>query len=436
MSKKFLSIIRQIAEEKGLTEEKIVSIIETAIAAAFRKSTGRKGQIIKVKFNPEDGEMEIFQIKIVVDKSMILEDEEKKEKKEQKYDIAIDGSEKEKKIKFNPEKHILIRDAQKLNLVKIGEEEREDGEKFNLWLSVADKSDKENKEEKISLGDEIRFPLEKPEDFGRIAAQTAKQVIIQRTREAEKDTVLDILRGKIGEVVSGVIQRFDRGNIILDLNPGIGIIPFEEQVFNERYRAGQRIRALVIGINEELRDPTAILSRNKGEFLRKIFELEVPEISSGIVKIKAIAREAGSRSKIAVKSTDEKIDPIGACIGQRGSRVQSITAELNGEKIDVIQWDDDVAKFISNALAPAKITDIKIDEKEKRATITVPDDQLSLAIGKKGQNVRLAVKLTGWNIDLFTNQGEKVEAEETKGEGSEEEKDGNSDDGNNNDEKD
>ncbi|HHD92350.1 MAG TPA: transcription termination/antitermination protein NusA [Candidatus Portnoybacteria bacterium] len=411
MNKKFLSIIKQIAEEKGLSEEKIIDIIEMAIAAAFRKDTGRKGQIIKVKFNPEDGEIEIYQIKIVVDKSMILEEDEEQD---ENSNIVTNVDElEEKKIKFNPEKHILVEDAQKLNLLDIGQGERDGQGKFNIWLLDENKAKGKNKSRKgkILVGDEIRFSLEKPENFGRIAAQTAKQVIIQRTREAEKDTILNMLESKIGKITSGIVQRFDQGNIILDLNPGVGIIPLEEQVFNERHRSGQRIRALVVSVNNDLRDPTAILSRNRGDFLKKIFELEVPEISSGIVKIKAIAREAGARSKIAVESTDEKIDPIGACIGQRGSRVQSITTELNGEKIDIIQWNENIAKFISNALAPAKITDIKIDEEEKKATVAVPDDQLSLAIGKRGQNVRLAVKLTGWKIDLFTNQGEKVETE-------------------------
>lgn len=414
MNKKFLSIIKQIAEEKGLSEEKIIDIIEMAIAAAFRKDTGRKGQIIKVKFNPEDGEIEIYQIKIVVDKSMILEEDEEQD---ENSNVVTNVDElEEKKIKFNPEKHILVEDAQKLNLLNIGQGERDGQGKFNIWLLDENKVEgkDKNRKGKILVGDEIRFSLEKPENFGRIAAQTAKQVIIQRTREAEKDTILNMLESKIGKITSGIIQRFDQGNIILDLNPGVGIIPLEEQVFNERHQSGQRIRALVVSINNDLRDPTAILSRNRGDFLKKIFELEVPEISSGIVKIKAIAREAGARSKIAVESTDEKIDPIGACIGQRGSRVQSITTELNGEKIDIIQWNENIAKFISNALAPAKITDIKINEEEKKATVAVPDDQLSLAIGKRGQNVRLAVKLTGWKIDLLTNQGEKVETENTE----------------------
>ena len=410
MSEKFLPIIKQIAEERGLPEKKVVEIIETAIAAAFRKDTGRKGQIIKAEFNPKSGQMNIYQVKIIVDESMILsEDEEERREDSDSVDIE------KRKIRFNPERHILIQDAKKLNVVKVGQEERESGQKFNLWLVQSEDQSKNSnqlEEKELSVGDEIRFLLEKPNDFGRIAAQTAKQVIIQRTREAEKETVIDALKNKIGEVVSGIVQRFDRGNIILDLNPGTGIIFPEEQIFNERYRSGQRIRALVIRVDEELREPTAVLSRSRGEFLKKLFKLEVPEINSGIVEIKSVAREAGSRSKIAVVSKDEKVDPIGACIGQRGTRVQSITAELSGEKIDIIQWDKDPIKFIANSLAPAKITEVKINEKEKKAAITAPNDQLSLAIGKKGQNVRLAVKLTGWKMDLFTYQGEKIGTEE------------------------
>jgi N utilization substance protein A len=250
------------------------------------------------------------------------------------------------------------------------------------------------------VDDELTFPLESKDDFGRIAAQTAKQVIIQKIREAEKASVVTEFGERQGDIVSGSVQRIERGNIFIDLGRATGIIPYDEQIPGERYRQGERIRAYLYEVEESPRGIFLRLSRSHPQFLAKLFAMEAPEVEGGVVTVKAIAREAGSRSKIAVASTDPHVDPVGAMVGQRGVRVSTVMSELGGEKIDIIEWSDNTKSFIEDALSPAKIAKVELDEAERRATVEVTDEQQSLAIGKGGQNVRLAAKLTGWKIDI------------------------------------
>jgi len=368
----FASAIDQICEEKGISKEKVIETIEVAIAAAYKKDFGHKGQNIRAIFDLVSGGVRIFQIKQVLDETMIKTEEEieaeKNEPKDER-DARPEGEEGEKKVRFNPEKHILIEDAKK-------------------------------EKPEINVGEEFLIELESKTDFGRIAAQTAKQVIIQRIREAERETVFEEYKDKEGEVLSGIVQRLDRGVVFIDIGKTSGVLFPEEQIQDERYRLGQRIRVLLLEVQRAVRGPSIILSRAHPKMLAKLFELEVPEISAGSVQIKSIAREAGSRSKIAVTSSEEGVDPIGSCVGQKGTRVQAVINELGGEKIDIIEWSEDAQKFIANALAPAKVLKVEINKEQRIAKVAVPEDQLSLAIGKRGQNVRLAAKLTEWKIDV------------------------------------
>lgn len=369
----FLPAIEQICEEKGISKERVLKTIEDAIAAAYKKDYGHKGQIIKAKFDLEMGAIQIFQVKQVLDETMIKTPEEIEAEKEAQPEAAEpkEGEEiGEKKVRFNVEKHIMIDEAKEI------------------------KSD-------IKVGDELWQELEAKTDFGRIAAQTAKQVIIQRIREAERETIFEEYRDKEGLVVSGIVQRIERGVVFIDIGRTVGALFPEEQIQGEQYRMGQRLRVLILEVQKDSRGPTIVLSRAHPKMLIKLFELEVPEIASGAVEIKLIAREAGSRSKVAVAATEEGVDPIGSCVGQKGIRVQAVINELGGEKIDIIEWSPDAAKFISNALAPAKVLDVEIKEERKMARVEVPADQLSLAIGKRGQNARLAAKLTDWKIDII-----------------------------------
>jgi N utilization substance protein A len=388
----FLPAIEQICEEKGISKEKVFETIEVAIAAAYKKDFGHKGQNIRAKFDLDSGAVKIFQVKQVLDESMIKSEEEiEAEKNSPKEETAeVLNEEGEKKVRFNPEKHIMIADAKK-------------------------------EQKGIKIGEELWQELESKTDFGRIAAQTAKQVIIQRIREAERETIFDEYKDKEGMVLSGMVQRLERGSAFVDIGKTVGVLFPEEQIQGERYRIGQRLRVLLLEVQKDARGPSIILSRAHPKMLSKLFELEVPEIASGSVEIKAIAREAGSRSKIAVASTEERVDPIGSCVGQKGTRVQAVINELGGEKIDIIEWSSDPAKFISNALAPAKVLSVEVNSEEKVAKVEVPEDQLSLAIGKRGQNVRLAAKLTEWKIDVIGGEAIKEGDETTEAKEAEEE---------------
>jgi len=370
--KSFVSAIAQIAEEKGIPQERVMETIEMAIAAAYKKDYGKKGQIIKAKLDPKSGQVKFWQVKQVVTEDMVYSEEElEKMKDASSADVSAkrhDEKEEEKKIRFNPEKHIMLQEAKKIK-------------------------------PKIKTGDDLEQSLETKGDYGRIAAQTAKQVILQRIREAERDVVFSEYKSKEGEIISGIVQRVEGRVIFMDIGRTLGLLPREEQVPGEFYRPGQRLKVYVMGVEETPKGPTIFLSRAYPKIISKLFELEVPEISSGTVDIKSVAREAGSRSKIAITSTSEGVDPIGSMVGQRGTRVMAVINELGGEKIDIIEWKEKPEEYIANSLSPAKILEVKIMPKNKAVAI-VPEDQLSLAIGKDGQNVRLAAKLTGWKIDV------------------------------------
>ncbi len=381
--KNFTSAITQIGEEKGLAKEKIIETIEQALAAAYKKDYGEKGQIIKAKINPESGDVKFWQVKLVVDENMIYSEEELKKIKEKKGEIKEESLSAKEKVRFNPERHIMVSDAKKIK-------------------------------SKIKAGEELIIPLKAQKDYGRIAAQTAKQVIMQRIREAEKEAIFQEYKTKENQIVSGIVQRIEGRNILLDIGKTLGILAKEEQVPGEFYRPGQRLKVYVLKVEETPKGPKVFLSRAYPRLVSKLFELEVPEISSGAVVIKSITREAGSRTKIAVASSEESIDPIGAAVGQRGTRVQVVINELGGEKIDIIEYSEDPKQYISNSLSPAKVLEVKILPKNKALAI-VPENQLSLAIGKNGQNVRLAAKLTGWKIDVRGPESQKEEKqEETK----------------------
>lgn len=338
----FGAAIEQLVSEKGIGRERVLETIEMALAAAYRKDYGERGQDVRAEFDEDKGEARIYRIMTVVD--------------EEEFE--------------NDAAQLLLKDAKEQDPdAEIGKEYVED----------------------VTPNDP---------HYGRVAAQTAKQVIIQRIREAEREATYEEFKDKEGEIISGIVQRLDGDMVFIDVGRTTGILPPSEQVRGERYRANQRIRVYVVRVDIDSRDPEIVLSRSHPGMLRRLFELEVPEIFAGSVEIKAIAREASERSKVSVWAKEEGIDPVGACIGQRGTRIQTIIAELSGEKIDIIQWDEDPARYIANALSPARVMAVDVFEKEKRAVAHVEEHQLSLAIGKRGQNVRLAAKLSGWRIDI------------------------------------
>jgi N utilization substance protein A len=385
--KSFKGALAQIAEERGISPERVIETIEAAIATAYKKDYGEKGQKIKAQFNPVSGDVKFWQIKLVVDNSMLYTDEEIEEMKENKTmpdespAFAEASAGEAKKFVFNAEKHIMIADAKK-------------------------------DYPKIKVGEEIEISLVSKQDYGRIAAQTAKQVILQKIREAEKETISAEYRSKEGEIVSGIVQRIEGHTIFVDIGKTLGLLNREEQIQGEFYRPGQRLKFYILKVEDSPKGSVVVLSRAYPKLISKLFELEVPEIASGAVVIKAIAREPGFRTKIAVVSNEQGVDPIGACVGQRGTRIMAVINELGGEKIDVISWDEKPEKFIANSLSPAKIVEVKVEEKNT-AIVFVPADQLSLAIGKDGRNVRLAAQLTGWKIDIKTVD---VPAEPVEGE--------------------
>lgn len=383
----FSSAISALCEEKGISKEKVIETIEAALAAAYKKDYGKKGQNIKAVFDEKTGGTNFFLVKEVVDETMreFVSEEELAERAAQrelekkagepesavKAPFFAEASEGEEKLpRYNPERDLTLKEAKKI---------------------------KKN----AAVGDVIEIELETKQDYGRVAAQTAKQVIIQRIREAERDAMYDEYKDKEGQIVSGVVQRIEGRNVFVDLGKSIGVLFPSEQVERESYRIGQRLKVYIQKVEAGSKGPGITLSRVHPQMIQKLFELEVPEIFAGTVEIKAIAREAGERTKIAVSSTEEGIDPIGSCVGQKGTRVQTVIEELSGEKIDIILWNDDVAKFIASALSPAKVLKVDIKEMQREAVVSVPEDQLSLAIGKRGQNVRLAAKLTGWKIDIM-----------------------------------
>jgi N utilization substance protein A len=374
--KELTKALKQVADEKGLDPDKVLDVIESSIAAAYKREYGERGEVVKCKMDQKTGELNFWQIKTVVDETTARFVEEEEEPIGEEAIAAAVARQKEfekqdaeeKLPRYNSERHITLDEAKKI------------------------KKD-------VELGEEMLFPLETHEDFGRIAAQTAKQVILQKLRESERDSILNEWRGREGQIVSGVIQRFERGNIFVDLGRTIGVMFTNESIPGEHYRSGERLRFLVLTVQEDTRLPGIILSRSHPKFVVELFRMEVPELTEDSIEIKAIAREPGNRTKLAAMSKVEGVDPVGALVGQRGTRVMAVNNELGNEKIDIAEWSEDSEKFIANALSPAKVERVEILPK-REARAYVPESQLSLAIGKGGQNVRLAAKLTGWKIDV------------------------------------
>jgi N utilization substance protein A len=338
MKSEFMLAITQLSAEKNLPKEVVLSAVETALQSAYRKDNFAPNQEIAVKIDPTTGRVRVWADKTVVEYP-----------EDTRREISLDDA-----VKINPD-------------VKLEE---------TVMVEAT------------------------PRNAGRIAAQTAKQVILQRLHEAEHSAIFEEYSDKEGDIVTGVVQRIEPRQIFVDLGRAEAILPAAEQVRNERYRVGQRLRVYLLEVVRTSRGPQVIISRSHPDLLRRLFELEVPEVLSGVVEIKAVAREAGYRSKIAVAARQEGIDPVGCCVGLRGIRIQNIMRELNGEKLDVVAWSEDTAAFIANALSPAQVVSVELDEEDGIATVVVPDKQLSLAIGKEGQNARLAAKLSGWRIDI------------------------------------
>ena len=369
-----MQAMKQIADEKGIKVETVLDAIETALAAAYRKDFGTKNQNVVIAFDAETGGMRAEDVKIIVP-DMDLEEIERLDAEEAaRREAALAAgteppNEDPNRPQFNPKAEIMITEAKKL-------------------------------QGGVSIGDELRLPLEIPTAFGRMAAMTAKQVITQKLREAERLMIYEEYKGKIGEILLGTVQRREGRNVLVDFGRFSSILPPEEQIVGEFLRPGARVKVYVVSCSLGARGPEVVVSRSHPNIVRTIFQQEIPEVQNGTVEIKALAREGGSRSKIAVWSGQEGVDPIGACIGQRGTRIQTVISELGGEKVDIIQWDASPETFISNSLSPAKVVAIELNTEEKIAVVTVPADQFSLAIGKGGQNVRLAAKLTGWTITV------------------------------------
>ena len=343
-------LIEQMGKDKGIDKEVIIDVLETAMLTAARKKLGPHVEV-ETGYNEDAGEIEVFLFKIVVETVL------------------------------DPNTQISLEDARR------------------------------NLDEEAELGDSLGMKIE-ANTFGRIVVQTAKQVIIQKVKDAERDRIYEEYKDRKGELLNGFVQRFEGGNIIVNLGIAEGVIPPDEQIVRESYKRGERIRAYICDVKKISKGPQIILSRTHPGFLRELFEVEVPEISEGLIEIVNISREPGNRTKISVKTNDKDIDPVGACVGMRGSRVQSVVQELRGEKIDIIPYSDNPVEYVCNALSPAKVDRVTVDEEKHSMEVVVPDDQLSLAIGKNGQNVRLAVRLVGWKIDVKSESKEAEQVEE------------------------
>ena len=363
-------------EDRGISRATMLDAIESAMATAYKREYGKRGQVVHATLDLNTGTIAFEQVKTVVDDTTVrfpVEGEEVPEERAHAHAFH-EGEEhlaEGELPRFDPEKHILLENAK---LIKRG----------------------------VSVGEEIIFPLEPQDDFGRIAAQTAKQVVIQKVREAEKLSMMEEFGEKKGQIVSGIVQRMERGAIFVDLGRTTGIIPYEEQIPGERYRMGERIRAYLYAVDEGFRGVYLRLSRAHPKFVVKLFELEAPELAAGSIEVKALAREPGSRTKIALASLDPHVDPVGSLVGQRGVRVSTVMSELGRERLGILEWNDDAAPFNKEPLPPATPLEVVLDEADHRATVTVAEDEQSLAIGRGGQNVRLAAKLTGWNIDIIS----------------------------------
>ena len=387
------SVLGEMEEERGVSREKMMDAIEQALATAYKKEYGKKGQVIRAAFDLDTGTTNFEQLKTVVDESMLKPELADGEEPDAEDETELEDGEM-RKVRFDAEKHIMIDNAK---LIK----------------------------KEVEIGEEMIFPLEPKDDFGRIAAQTAKQVIIQKIREAEKESALAEFGQKEGEIIVGQAQRFERGNLYVDLGRVTAIMPYDEQIPGERFRPGERIRAILLKVDETSRGIFLKMSRSHSDFLEALFTIETPELQTGVVEIKAIAREAGARSKVAVYAHDDHIDPVGSMVGQRGVRVSTVMSELGGEKIDIIEWSEDIITFIEDSLSPAQVLSVTVekeptddaDSEDNRghAIVEVAADQQSLAIGRGGQNVRLAAKLTGWKLDIISNEGDALAKAEADG---------------------
>ncbi|MEK7631410.1 MAG: transcription termination factor NusA [Patescibacteria group bacterium] len=410
-----ISAMQQIADEKRIPLESVHHTVEAALAVAYRKDFGEKDQNIKVEFSLEDGSSRVFDVKTVVadEKKATTEayDAERKAKQE------AEEAERAAKVAAG-ETVVRTEEEAKAEAHQPAEQTTADEpaiERFDPKTEIA-LTDAQALKKGAKIDDTIKTELFPPAAYGRMAAQTAKQVIIQQLREAEREIVFNEFKDKEGELMNATVQRQEGRLVMIDIGHAVAIMPPGEQLPTEQYRAGARIKVYIVSVNATTKGPEIVVSRTHPEMVRKLFAVEVPEIQNGTVEIKAVAREAGFRSKIAVSSTQTNIDPIGSCVGQRGSRVQTVINELGGEKIDIIEWAEDTIAFIGNALSPAKVVSITLDNDTHTAKVEVKEDQLSLAIGKSGQNVRLAAKLSGWRIDIVGEGGaprrSKEEAEQ------------------------
>jgi N utilization substance protein A len=361
MSREIIEAVRTIEREKGIEEDTLIHALEDALLAAFKKTPGASRHAT-VELDPDSGDFRVFSIELPKD----IEER-------------------------------LIEEARERAITELEQQELETNERSHVLISDDDLQ--------IDWSDVdpalVRRADVTPENFGRIAAQTAKQVILQRIREAEREMMYEEYIDRVGEVVTGIVQQAgDRNNVLVDLGKVESLLPRSEQVDGERYEQGSRIKAVITEVRSGTKGPQVILSRRDPELIKTLFELEVPEIADGLVDIRAVAREPGYRSKIAVESHAQGVDPVGACVGPRGSRVRMVVSELRGEKIDIIPWNNEPARFVAKALSPARVREVYIDDETKEATVVVPDDQLALAIGKEGLNARLAARLTGWKVDI------------------------------------
>src|SRR3954452_16756847 len=373
MSQEIVDAVRALGREKGISEEKLMTALEDALLSAYKKTPG-SARYARVRMDRDDGEFRVEQLIIPED----LEDE------------LLDQVEEEASLEEGGR--------------------RVDPETGEIVVPEAPDIPLERLEEHMDV---IQTRDVTPEGFGRIAAQTAKQVILQRIREAERDMMFEEYRDRVGELITGIVQQTDSRYTLVQLRKRVeALLPKSEQVEGERYDHGQRIKAVIKDVSHSTRGPSIIVSRRDSELIKALFELEVPEIADGLVEISGVAREPGYRSKITVVSHADGVDPVGACVGPRGSRVRMVVSELRGEKIDIIPYNDEPARFVAKALSPARVREVLVDDESKQATVIVPDDQLSLAIGREGQNARLAARLTGWRIDIKSEQEFAAEAQD------------------------
>jgi len=388
MSKEIVEALRLLEEEKGISFQVLLTALEDALLSAYKKTPGAV-EYARVVIDPDDGEISIYEL-ILPERPAAVEAAESEAAAAAEAGEAVEeeleAGEAEGETTEPVPAEAVATTSSAAEPSTSGEAVAAEEEEFDL--SMYDESEIE------------KVKIETPEDFGRIAAQTAKQVIFQRIREAERDMMYDEYQGRKGEIVTGIVQQSDQRYTLVDLGKVEALLPESEQVDNDRYVHGSRIKAVIVDVRDHTKGPQVIVSRRSDELIRKLFELEVPEVADGLVVIRNIAREAGYRSKIAVESLEDGIDPVGACVGPRGSRVRMVVSELGGEKIDIIPYNDEPARFVAKALSPAKVREVLVDDEAMSATVVVPDDELSLAIGKEGQNARLANKLTGWRIDI------------------------------------